>query len=238
MGVSRCSRKADGGLKEMSCRWRCACIVRGSCSCLPRATAKEAPAESSTPSGAPPSRYCPEVHELPGVHLELVLSRPDSALWNEYIDRSLSGVHPTGGGSATLLRSLGGPHPGPAWLWRPRLENAPRDRFIGWGPSQRESNLQLIVNNARLILPWVQSKNLASNCWPWPRVKSTPRARPAETFVTPSFTGACYKAANWIQVGQTQGRGKMDRDHTADLPTKSIWLYPLSKHFRRSLRST
>ena len=47
-----------------------------------------------------------------------------------------------------------------------------------------------------------------------------------------------YKAANWIHVGQTQGRGKLDRDHKADLPTKSIWLYPLSKHFRRSLRST
>ena len=55
---------------------------------------------------------------------------------------------------------------------------------------------------------------------------------------TGRFTGACYKAANWIHVGQTQGRGKLDRDHKADLPTKSIWLYPLSKHFRRSLRST
>ena len=130
----------------------------------------------------------------------------------------------------------------PAW------KTAPRDRFIGWRPSERERNLQLIVNNARfLILPWVESKNLASKLLALAS-RQLPQDwqdryayRPVllETFVdTGRFTGACYKAANWIHVGQTQGRGKLDRDHKADLPTKSIWLYPLSKHFRRSLRST
>ena len=118
----------------------------------------------------------------------------------------------------------------------------------GWRPSERERNLQLIVNNARfLILPWVQSKNLASKLLALAS-RQLPQDwqdryayRPVllETFVeTQRFTGACYKAANWIHVGQTQGRGKLDRDHKADLPTKSIWLYPLSRHFRRSLRST
>ncbi len=127
-------------------------------------------------------------------------------------------------------------------------KTAPRDRFIGWRPSERERNLQLIVNNARfLILPWVESKNLASKLLAM-AARQLPEDwhdryayRPVllETFVdTGRFTGACYKAANWIHVGQTQGRGKLDRDRKADLPTKSIWLYPLSKHFRRSLRST
>ena len=113
---------------------------------------------------------------------------------------------------------------------------------------KRERNLQLIVNNARfLILPWVQSKNLAPKLLALAS-RQLPQDwqdryayRPVllETFVeTQRFTGACYKAANWIHVGQTQGRGKLDRDHKADLPTKSIWLYPLSRHFRRSLRST
>ena len=113
---------------------------------------------------------------------------------------------------------------------------------------KRERNLQLIVNNARfLILPWVQSKNLASKLLALAS-RQLPQDwqdryayRPVllETFVeTQRFTGACYKAANWIHAGQTQGRGKLDRDHKADLPTKSIWLYPLSRHFRRSLRST
>ena len=112
----------------------------------------------------------------------------------------------------------------------------PRDRFIGWCPSERERNLQLIVNNARfLILPWVQSQNLASKLLAL-AARLLPQDwhdryayRPVllETFVdTQRFTGACYKAANWIHVGQTQGRGKLDRDHKADLPTKSIWLYP------------
>ena len=130
----------------------------------------------------------------------------------------------------------------PAW------KTAPRDRFIGWRPSERERNLQLIVNNARfLILPWVESQNLASKLLAL-AARQLPqdwhdryayRPVPLETFVdTQRFTGACYKAANWIHVGQTQGRGKLDWHHQADLPTKSIWLYPLSKLFRRSLRST
>ena len=99
-----------------------------------------------------------------------------------------------------------------------------------------------------MILPWVQSQNLASKLLALAaRLPPPRRARPLyayrpvllETFVdTQRFTGACYKAANWIHVGQTQGRGKLDRDHKADLPTKSIWLSPLSKFFRRALRST
>ena len=104
------------------------------------------------------------MHELPGVHLEPVLSRPGSALWNEYIDRyHYLGCPPLPGAQLRyfarwenrLLALLG--FGAPAW------KTAPRDRFIGWCPSERERNLQLIVNNARfLILPWVQSQNLAS----------------------------------------------------------------------------
>ena len=183
------------------------------------------------------------------MHLEPVLSRPDSALWNEYIDRyHYLGYTPLPGAQLRyfarwenrLLALLG--FGAPAW------KTAPRDRFIGWCPSERERNLQLIVNNARfLILPWVQSQNLASKLLAL-AARLLPQDwhdryayRPVllETFVdTQRFTGACYKAANWIHVGQTQGRGKLDRDHKADLPTKSIWLYPLSKFFRRALRST
>ena len=184
-----------------------------------------------------------------GLHLEPVLSRPDSTLWNEYIDRyHYLGYKPLPGAQlryfacseSRILALLG--FGAAAW------KTAPRDRFIGWRPSERERNLQLIVNNARfLILPWVESKNLASKLLAM-AARQLPEDwhdryayRPVllETFVdTGRFTGACYKAANWIHVGQTQGRGKLDRDRKADLPTKSIWLYPLSKHFRRSLRST
>ncbi len=58
-----------------------------------------------------------------------------------------------------------------------------------------------------------------------------------ETFVkTPRQRGICYKAANWIHVGQTTGRGKLDVTHQYALPLKDIWLYPLSRHFRDVLR--
>ncbi|MEK7858333.1 MAG: Druantia anti-phage system protein DruA [Elusimicrobiota bacterium] len=59
-----------------------------------------------------------------------------------------------------------------------------------------------------------------------------------ETFVeTPRFLGTCYKAANWMYLGNTQGRGKLDVGHKAELPKKTIWVYPLAKDFRRQLCS-
>ena len=59
-----------------------------------------------------------------------------------------------------------------------------------------------------------------------------------ETFVeSQRFTGTCYRAANWTHVGQTQGRGKLDSNHQAQLPVKDIWLYPLEKRFKTSLCS-
>jgi hypothetical protein len=112
-----------------------------------------------------------------------------------------------------------------------------RDRFIGWTAPQRQARLHLIVNNTRfLILPWVRCRNLAS------RVLALCARRLAEdwqhrygyrpvlleTFVeSPRFQGTCYKAANWICVGETQGRGKRDRHHRRALPRKLVWLYPL-----------
>ena len=232
-------RKADGGLKEMSCRVAMLRMHREGLLQLPPPRNRKGGSSriEHTFWSAPQPPLSRPVHELPGVHLEPVLSRPDSALWNEYIDRyHYLGHTPLPGAQLRyfarwedrILALLG--FGAPAW------KTAPRDRFIGWRPSERERNLQLIVNNARfLILPWVQSKNLASKLLAlasrqlpqdW-QDRSAYRPVLLETFVeTQRFTGACYKAANWIHVGQTQGRGKLDRDHKADLPTKSIWLYP------------
>jgi hypothetical protein len=101
------------------------------------------------------------------------------------------------------------------------------------------------VNNARfLILPWVHCRNLAS------RLLSLGTRRLAddwqyrygyrpvlvETFVEiPRFHGTCYKAANWIYLGKTQGRGKLDVQKKAKLPKKAIWVSPLVEDFRRHL---
>ena len=122
---------------------------------------------------------------------------------------------------------------------------ADRERFIGWSEAQRSKNLQLVVNNARfLILPWIQSKGLASKILAM-AAKRLPNDwlarygyRPAmlETFVqSPRHKGTCYKAANWVLVGRTVGRGKKNRTNKQTLPTKDIWLYPLRRDYPRIL---
>ena len=126
-------------------------------------------------------------------------------------------------------------------------KTAPRDAFIGWSPDVRISNLRFIVNNARfLILPWIRSKNLASML-----LGMVARRLPGdwqeryhyapvllETFVECGhFRGTCYKAANWIHVGKTQGRGKKDTFNQYALPPKEIFLYPLGKNFASVLTS-
>lgn len=122
-----------------------------------------------------------------------------------------------------------------------------RDRFIGWAPALREKNLHLILNNARfLILPWVRSKNLASKVLslcarqiPQDFVKNYGYSPVLlETFVEHGrFSGTCYRAGNWIPVGQTKGRGKKHIYKTPGVPIKDVWLYPLRSDFRRVLHS-
>ena len=116
-----------------------------------------------------------------------------------------------------------------------------RDKFIGWAEPERQKNLQLVVNNAHfLILPWVQSKGPASKILAtvsrqlpgdWQQRYGT---RPVllETFgETPRHRDTCYKAANWINVGKTAGRGKKCPTHKQIIPIKDIWLYPLRQNF-------
>jgi hypothetical protein len=120
-----------------------------------------------------------------------------------------------------------------------------RDHFIGWSSLTRSKNLFLIVNNTRfLILPWIRISHLASHLlsqninvllsdW-FKRYRYAPVL--LETFVDEErFSGASYKAANWLGIGRTQGRGKNDRDHQKALPVKEVFVYPLKKNFREIL---
>jgi hypothetical protein len=122
---------------------------------------------------------------------------------------------------------------------------ARRDQFIGWSARQREERLSWLVNNDRfLILPSVKIPNLASwllsRCLrrlrrDWQQVYRHDLAL-CETFVEQArFGGRSYAAANWICVGQTQGRGRNDRQHQGGFPVKTIWVYPLRADFRRRL---
>ena len=177
-----------------------------------------------------------------------MVAKSTSALWNEYIERyhylgykTLPGAQLryfiTAGKQIVALTGFG------AAAW----QTAPRDQFIGWNHDQRKKNLNLIANNARfLILPWVNSKNLASKilsltsqCLPnnW---EERYNVRPVllESFVEKNrFSGTCYKAANWINVGQTKGRGKLGPAGKISVPIKDIWVYPLRKNFRVLLKN-
>jgi len=122
---------------------------------------------------------------------------------------------------------------------------AARDRFIDWSDRERRNGLQRVVSNARfLILPWVEVKNLASHViarvthrlaedWQC-RYGYTPVL--LETFVDAErFDGTCYRAANWIEVGESSGRGRQDRKRTAQKSRKRIFLYPLRTDWRTQL---
>jgi hypothetical protein len=120
-----------------------------------------------------------------------------------------------------------------------------RDNFIGWSAQQRQQRLCLIINNSRfLILPQVRVPHLASHILgtilrrlrcDW-QLKYHIAPCLAETFVERErFAGICYRAANWLRVGQTCGRSRYDRDHTVRVPVKDIYLYPLCKDFKERL---
>jgi len=122
-----------------------------------------------------------------------------------------------------------------AWALRPR------DSIIGWSKDQRTKRLNEVVNNSRfLILPWVNVKNLASKVLGL-SVKQLPvdwltkySYKPVliETFVEKErFLGTCYKAANWLYIGDTQGRGKWDQKNDHAVPIKAIYIYPLNKNY-------
>ncbi len=96
------------------------------------------------------------------------------------------------------------------------LRCLPRDQFVAWDKTTRERNLHLVVGNRRfLVLPWIRiahlaSKILAANL----RRLSRHPVLLAETFVDPRFKGTCYRAANWVCLGQTLGETYTRRDGT------------------------
>jgi hypothetical protein len=120
-----------------------------------------------------------------------------------------------------------------------------RDRWIGWTLEQRRSHLRFVVNNTRyLLFPWIHVKNLASRILGM-AARRLPTDwhdrygyRPVlmETFVhADRHAGTCYRAANWIIVGETKGRGRMDRHFEANLPRKVMFVQPLVPHARELL---
>ena len=131
-----------------------------------------------------------------------------------------------------------------AWSSAPR-HLGPRDRFIGWSADARRRNIRGVAYNTRyLILPWVEVPHLASHLLgrmarmlpgDWQRVYGHP-VYFAETFVDPArFRGTCYRAANWVDLGWTTGRGKDAPTKRPNRSLKQVLGYPLTRRFRERL---
>jgi hypothetical protein len=190
-----------------------------------------------------------ELGEVAPVSLGLVTSASERAFWRELVERYHYLGHKVAYGAH--LRYL-------IWISRPERavagcvqfssaarRLAARDQFIGWDDVTRQANLTRVVNNSRLlILPWLKIKGLASHVLSvaarvvvddWQEAYGV---RPVllETFVQRDrFEGTCYLAANGVEVGETAGRGRMDRRKEAKEPRKKCLLFPLVRGFRREL---
>jgi Domain of unknown function (DUF4338) len=243
--------KPNGELKDMTCRVALLRMQADGLITLPPSRLKVVRKRAqfaSTPASDPQTPIKQPVHELPRLRLEAVRDKAASRLWNEYIARYHYLGYSAMSGSQMRYNVLAGEQlvaciSFGASAWKLKA----REQYIGWTPAQRQKNLQLVINNARfLVLPWIESKGLASKI-----LSMVARQLPRdwgerygfaplllETFVECGrHKGTCYKAANWINVGRTAGRGKKSTSHKPLIAAKDIWLYPLRKNSAAALCS-
>lgn len=239
-----------GHPKEMSCRVALLRLQKDGLIQLPKPLTKNGNGRVRpmlTAAWEPRGAVRQPVRALEPLQFQTVQSPAASRLWNELMQRHhYLGYGPLSGAQmryliwsedGQLLAALG--FGASAWQIKPR------DQYIGWDDRQRRLGLHRVVNNARfLILPWVRSPGLASRILSgmikpllsdWV-LHYGHRPLLLESFVeSPRFAGTSYQAANWICVGQTQGRGKLEKQHRQACPVKQIWLYPLDPLFRKIL---
>lgn len=187
------------------------------------------------------------------ITLTLVNSADDRALWKELIERYhyLGYRLPFGAHLRYLIQAVRAERVvlGCLQFSSPAWRMAPRDRWIGWNDEVRGRRLQHIVDNSRfLVLPHVRIDNLATHVLSlaarqvvddW---QASYGIKPLliETLVDRQrFAGTCYRAANWVEVGVTRGRGRQDSRHERhDANPKRIFLLPLERQARQRLRCT
>lgn len=203
-----------------------------------------------TPRGDPGGPLTGTVGDLGPLGLEEVRGPDQRLVFRELVGRYhyLGHAVPFG---AHLRYLVSAAHPAPVVVGclqfsSPAWRLAVRDRWIGWDEAARRRNLQRVVTNSRfLLLPWVRVQNLASTVLAhavrrlradWPaRYGVAPLL--VETLVDLRYPGTCYRAANWIPLGATAGRGRMDRAHQRHgAAPKTVWVYPLVPDAARRLR--
>ena len=184
--------------------------------------------------------------DLGALEFRLVRRTPAERLFNALIEHHhyLGYTQPVGEQLKYMV--FAGERPVACLAWSSAARHlGPRDRFIGWGPQARRRNIGFIAYNTRyLILPWVRVPHLASHILgrmarmvprDWQRVYGHP-VYYLETFIDPQRSrGTCYRAANWIALGFTTGRGKASKSHRPNRSLKQVLAYPLDQRFRRLL---
>jgi len=241
----------NGVLRDMVCRGLLLALHRAGHIELP-------PARWVNPLGPqrrPPSRTLLRFGPIEGrlcdilpLDIAQVRRSGDESLFDSLVEtyHYLGYTRPVGEHLKYMVHAQGRPIACLAWSSAPRHIGC-RDRFIGWSPEARRKNIRFLVYNLRyLILPWVSVPHLASHLLgrmarllpqDWARTYGHP-VYFLETFVDPQrFRGTCYRAANWICLGRTTGRGKNDQTMRPNRPVKEVWGYPLGRDFRERLGS-
>lgn len=248
-------RRPTGGLKGHECRLFLERLRDGGLLSLPRVRAMRSPSQRRVAGNGQGAEALPVICETAGelepLRIETVRADSDeSVLWRELVERHhyLGYRVPVGANLRYLVRTdrLAG-RVLACLLWSsPAWKMSVRDQWIGWSANRRARGLQFIVCNSRfLVLPWAHVKGLASKILArcarqlpvdWEK-RYGYRPLLLETLVDAKrFHGTCYRAANWIALGQTQGRGRMDRYHEAHgLAPKVVYVYPLCRDVKRRL---
>ena len=188
------------------------------------------------------------VRDVAPVEVRPVTERVELRLWNGYVQRYhvLGFRRPFGAHQRYFVMGGGGRRLGCLLFASSAWALAERDRWIGWTERDRAQRLNWVVANTRFVLfPWVKVRNLASTALSLVarRIRSDWQERYGyapvllETFVEADrYRGTCYRAANWIRLGMTAGRGRMDRQVRYPSTPKLIYVYPLVEDFRSYLR--
>ena len=186
-----------------------------------------------------------QVRDIEGLRLVVVEDEAQRRIWNTL----LAEEHPQGTTTfvgCQLRYLIGSAHGwlGAVGLSASALHVHARDTWMGWSDAQRKAHLHRVVCLSRfLIRPAVRCRHLASHVLGrvLRRVGADFEARYhyrpwlVETFVEPEHDGVSFQAANFVCVGHTAGRGRCDRAHDGARTVKSVYMYELVPHWRRSL---
>jgi len=243
----------NGAPRDMVCRGLMLALSRAGHIELP--ALKRRPPNPFTARCRPPaieidrSPICMSLRELGPLTLRSVRRTPEETHFNSLLETYHYRGYAQPVGEHLKFMVYAGSRPVALFAWSSAPRHlGPRDRYLGWSAQARRQNIRGIAYNTRyLILPWVKVPHLASHLLSrmtrqlsaqWQNVYDHP-VYFAETFIdTTRFAGTCYRAANWVYLGRTQGRGKDDLTHRPNRTLKDVLGLALTGDFRERLSGT